>query len=177
MKRIVLSLIAPLFLLLSVNPVTGQQRDAEVEALVHQKINALRSAHGLRPLRRDMRLDSAASLQVGWCLKNDVLGHTRDRGRLRTPQDRLRAVDYDWTTYGENLLYRSTDGESTDELAELIVQQWVDSPGHYANLLGRDYRYAGTVVMLDEEGIAWAGQVFATPGKIKRISVSMQARP
>lgn len=176
MSRILSSILLLFFCLAWVNPVTGQ-RDARLEALVHQKINRIRTEHGARALRRDMRLDSAAALQIGWCIDNQTLGHTRDKGRLRTPADRLRAVDYDWTTYGENLLYRSADEESDEELAELIAQQWVDSPGHYANLLDRDYRYSGTVVMRDADGIVWAGQVFATPARVDRPQVSARARP
>jgi uncharacterized protein YkwD len=174
MKRLFAPITLLVLLLLYVNPVTGQ-RDAQVEALVHKKINQVRAQHGVRTLRRDMRLDSAAALQIGWCVVNQVLAHTRSNGRLRTPEDRLRAVEYDWTTYGENLLYRSADDENADELAELIVQQWIKSEGHYQNLLDPDYRYAGTVVMRDDDGVVWAGQVFGTPARINRPHVS--ARP
>lgn len=173
MKRLFAPLVMFVLLVMQVNPVTGQ-RDATVEALVHKKINQVRAQHGVRTLRRDMRLDSAAALQIGWCIDNQVLAHTRSSGRMRTPEDRLRAVDYDWTTYGENLLYRSTDDESANELAELIVAQWIASEGHYKNLLDPDYRYAGTVVMLDENGVAWAGQVFATPRRVNRPQVRAQ---
>ncbi len=171
MKRLFAPIALLVLMLMHVNPVTGQ-RAAEVEALVHKKINQVRAQHGVRTLRRDMRLDSAAALQIGWCIDNQILTHTRTNSRMRTPEDRLRAVDYDWTTYGENLLYRSTDDESADELAELIVEQWIASEGHYENLLDPDYRYAGTVVMLDDAGVAWAGQVFATPARINRPQVS-----
>jgi uncharacterized protein YkwD len=165
MKRICLTV----FLLISicVNPIFGQ-RDTEVEALVHKKINALRTKHGVRALRRDMLLDSAAALQVAWCRDNQVLTHTRGQGPLLQPKDRLEAVGYDWTTYGENLLYRSTNEESADELADLIVQQWIASHSHYQNLLTADYRYAGTAVMRDAEGKVFAGQVFATPDRVFR---------
>ena len=173
MKRLFAPITLLVLFLLQVNPVTGQ-RDAQVEALVHKKINQVRAKHGVRTLRRDMRLDSAAALQIGWCVANQTLSHTRTHGRMRTPEDRLRAVDYDWTTYGENLLYRSADDESADELAELIVKQWIASQGHYENLLDPDYRYAGTVVMWDDEGVVWAGQVFATPERINRPQVSAQ---
>jgi uncharacterized protein YkwD len=176
MVRILSPVFLILFSLACVNPVTGQ-RDARLEALVHQNINRIRVEHGGRALRRDMRLDSAASLQIGWCMANQTLGHTRDKGRMRTPADRLQAVGYDWTTYGENLLYRSADEESDAELAALIAQQWVDSPGHYANLLDRDYHYSGTVVMRDADGVVWAGQVFATPARVSRPQVSARVRP
>jgi uncharacterized protein YkwD len=35
--------------------------------------------------------------------------------------------------------------ESTTE----VVSQWANSPGHAANMLGRDYQYAGVGVYLD----------------------------
>jgi uncharacterized protein YkwD len=66
----------------------------------------------------------------------DLSGHT--------PADRVRAVGYQEKLVGENIAY----GPQT---VEEVVQGWLDSPGHCANIM--DPRFA-------EMGIAWAsGQV------------------
>ena len=66
----------------------------------------------------------------------DLAGHT--------PADRVRAVGYRETLVGENIAYGP---KSVEE----VVQGWLDSPGHCANIM--DHRFS-------EIGIAWApGQV------------------
>lgn len=55
---------------------------------------------------------------------------------------RLRKVGYTGKSAGENL------GWDADGTAAVVVQAWIDSPGHKANMLRAVYRYAGVGVAI-----------------------------
>jgi uncharacterized protein YkwD len=95
-------------------------------------MNQARLAHGLRPLRADGRLERAAR------------GHSSKRLRTGTFfhgafTRRIRRVGIHAPRIGENLAW------SNGSLAQAttIVQMWLASPAHRANLLHPGYRIVG----------------------------------
>jgi hypothetical protein len=56
---------------------------------------------------------------------------------------------------------------SAREIAAGLVAQWMDSPGHRANLLNRNFTHFGGSVrlarLLDQQWCAFGVQVFFTP--------------
>jgi len=113
---------------------------AVLEDAVVGRMNQVRRSHGLRPLRLNRRLRSAA------------LFHSRDMGRRGyfehdsisgTPFWRRIERFYpsrgfrSWTV-GENLLWASDRYD-----AAFAVREWMESPPHRENILSREWREVG----------------------------------
>jgi len=106
---------------------------AEQEVL--ELINAERARNGLGPLVATETLDAAAAWLAADLSTIDGLDHTDTLGRgLR---DRLNAFDYPTnSTIRENI----AAGYATPES---VVTGWINSPGHYANILASEAEAAG----------------------------------
>ncbi len=85
-----------------------------------------------------------------------VLGHAGSDGS--TPAERATRAGYVWRVVGENI----ASGQATPEQ---VVEEWVKSPHHCANLMTADFTEMGVAFVADPKsagGIYWA-QVFGTP--------------
>jgi uncharacterized protein YkwD len=63
--------------------------------------------------------------------------------------------------FAENVAY---DGRTGPRLAQLVVQGWIDSPAHRANLEGR-YDLTGIGVAVARDGRRYFTQIFAGSGR------------
>lgn len=63
----------------------------------------------------------------------------KDRFAHGNVGERLRKVGYRWSTYGENILYDPGSRDSAKSLFKL----WMNSSGHRANILEKDFREIG----------------------------------
>jgi uncharacterized protein YkwD len=95
-------------------------------------MNQVRVAHGLHPLRADARLETAARGHSKSMLRTGTFAH----GAFNT---RIRRVGVRSPRVGENLAW----GAGAYARAQLIVQMWMGSPAHRANLLHPGYRLVG----------------------------------
>jgi uncharacterized protein YkwD len=95
-------------------------------------MNAVRAEHGLSPLHLDPRLEGAARRHSRRMLRTGTFFHGAFMTRIRSAGVRAPRV-------GENLAWASA-GIS---LARSVVQMWLASPGHRANLLHPGYRLVG----------------------------------
>ena len=102
------------------------------EAALIRAINAERAPRGLVPLRVDVRLERAARAKSSEMLRTGTFAHGDLRGRLV----RYRVPG---RTYGENLAW-ATGSRAT---ATRIVQMWMESPGHRANILRASFTRIG----------------------------------
>jgi uncharacterized protein YkwD len=102
------------------------------EASLLTVMNQARAANGLRPLRADARLERAARGHSSDMLRTDRFYHGAFDARIR--QVGIRAPHV-----GENLAW----GVGTLSRARAIVNMWLASPGHRANLLDPGYRIVG----------------------------------
>jgi uncharacterized protein YkwD len=96
--------------------------------------NQFRATQGLAPLRLNTELNAAADRHSLDMLTQDYFEHTGLNGSK--PWDRARSVGYSASTIGENI----AAGYGT---AEAVVQGWINSPGHRANLLNFRYTEMG----------------------------------
>lgn len=87
-------------------------------------MNAARAAHGLRPLHADATLRTAARAHSVDMLRSDYFAHGDFPGRMATFHVRGPVA-------GENLAWGSGPYGQT----QAIVQEWLASPEHRANLL------------------------------------------
>jgi uncharacterized protein YkwD len=108
-------------------------------------LNERRAGEGLGPLRDDARLELAAQRYVGDMVKRRFFDHV-DPGGL-DPQDRILMAGYPatnaWT--GENLAY----GTGPEGSPAQIVDHWMHSPGHKANILRAAFTEIGIGVAFD----------------------------
>jgi len=130
---------------------TSMQASAEVgmddiEQRVLDLINEERARNGLGPLVATQTLDAAADWMAQDIATMAELSHTDTLGRdLRT---RLNAFDYPSnSTIRENI---AAGYSGADE----VVQAWIDSPGHYANILAPEATAAGVALHV-APGTAW----------------------
>lgn len=101
-------------------------------------------------------LSRAALVHSQDMAKKDFFEHKGSDGS--TVGIRTARVGYVWRTVGENIAI----GPQT---AEVVVQGWIDSPGHCANIMSAAFTQMGIAFVVDrksEAGIYWT-QVFGTP--------------
>ena len=118
------------------------------------RLNAERARNGLRPLRLNRRLSSAARRHSRAMARRHFFSHTSPNGA--TFLDRIRSTGYlrgarSWSV-GENIAY----GSGRLQTPRKIGVAWMNSPGHRANILSRSFRSIGI-------GIA-AGTPFGSGG-------------
>ncbi|MGI9112422.1 MAG: CAP domain-containing protein [Gaiellaceae bacterium] len=102
------------------------------EAALLEAVNDVRLANGLQPLHVDETLVRAARAHTSAMLRNDVLTHGSFGSRLGSFGAR-------GPRFGENLAW----GTGALASARVLVQAWLASPGHRANLLRPGFRRIG----------------------------------
>lgn len=103
--------------------------------------NQFRAQNGLGALKLNSELNAAAQNHSQDMAVNDYFSHTGKNGSQ--PWDRAKVVGYEAQTMGENI----AAGYNTPEA---VVQGWIDSPGHRANLLNSKYTELGVGYFLLE---------------------------
>ena len=113
---------------------------AVLEAAVIGRINAIRRARGLRPLRNNGRLGAAADFHSRDMARKGYFEHDSASGTAfwRRIERFYPSRGFRSWTVGENLLW------GTDRYgAEFAVREWMNSPPHRENILSRDWREIG----------------------------------
>lgn len=104
-----------------------------IEVKIVELTNQERVRHGLRPLRLDFRLLRSARRHTAWMTRQQILQHTNQ-------------------PVGENI---AMGQRSTKE----VVQDWMNSPGHRANILNVSYTRIGVSAYRTPDGtIYWCQQ-------------------
>lgn len=115
-----LILLAPLAACSTV-PTGSNSRSRVVTAAMLDDINALRSSHGLAPLRRDSLTEQAALQQAGLMAASKRMSHARFKSRMRSNGINGGAA--------ENVATGQRDTGS-------VFADWRSSKGHLKNMLG-----------------------------------------
>jgi uncharacterized protein YkwD len=105
---------------------------------VLSEMNAYRARNGMAPLHFDARLSLAADDRMRDMEDLEYWAHDAPDGR--SPFVWLKSRGYDFQYAGENLA-------SGFETTEVLVQGWMESPGHRANILSGDYDDVGIAVI------------------------------
>lgn len=115
----------------------AQSAPRNLSAQVLDLVNAERAKHGCPPLQIDAKLERAAERQSQEMATQDFVSHTDPDGT--TPGQRVHDTGYIFQMIGENI-------EAGSDTAEDAVDQWMQSPGHRANILTCAYRETGIAV-------------------------------
>ncbi|WP_218034753.1 CAP domain-containing protein [Acrocarpospora corrugata] len=118
-------------------------RDMENEAV--RLTNAARRREGCRPLRTEERLRAAARGHSADMAARHYFSHDSLDGR--SPWDRIRATGYAYPA-AENI------ARGQNSPAE-VVDAWLHSPGHRANIMNCDLKAIGVGVRLGPGGPWW----------------------
>jgi uncharacterized protein YkwD len=139
-------------------------------------LNGERADHGLAPLRANGKLATAATAYAADLVAGSYFSHTaRDGSGVR---ERIARTGYlprgaGWVL-GENLAW----GTGALATPGSVVQAWMNSPGHRANILNADYREVGIGVVAGNPAAAnGLGATYATEfGAIERAAHSAAAK-
>jgi uncharacterized protein YkwD len=108
------------------------------------------------PLRWNATLQSISAAHAADMARYSYFEHTgRDGSHV---SDRASRAGYPWRAIGENI----AAGQMT---ADVVVQGWLKSPGHCANIMSTDFSEMGAAFAVNPKssgGIYWV-QVFGTP--------------
>lgn len=111
-------------------------------------VNSERAKYGLRALTYDAHLSRAADIRAVEI--KSLFSHTRPDGRSCFTA--LDEVGYSYRKAGENIAYGQ-------ESAEEVMNAWMNSEGHRANILG-DYTFIG-IGVYEKGGVIYWSQFFA----------------
>lgn len=148
---------------------------AEVEFYVHEEINEERTSRGLSRLNWDSELREIARYHSNQMAAEGFFAHTSPSGQ--TMGDRYDRFGYNcrvsaggnrYLTGAENIAqtyhHKNVIGRgrlTTDrEVAEALVQQWMESEGHRENILKPEWNNEGIGVYLTSENEVYATQNF-----------------
>lgn len=112
---------------------------AGVEDEILAQLNDLRQSKGLNPLKKSSQLAAGARIRAKEMYDYNYFAHTRPDGGS---WDSVFKIDIKLSNYsrlGENLV--KMVGSSPEATA--IMNLWINSPGHYANMVNPDYTHVG----------------------------------
>jgi uncharacterized protein YkwD len=124
-------------LLISVSAFAEPSNEITV-ANVLRLMNDYRAQEGLTPLNEDALLDEAAADRMRHMEEESFWSHESPDGL--SPFHWLDQRQYRYRSAGENLA-------SGFETARLLVQSWMESRGHRANILSADYEDCGIAII------------------------------
>src|SRR3954464_7171120 len=122
-------------------------------------VNQERTSRGLRPLKSNRHLSKAASGHARDMCARGYFSHDSANGASFA--DRIRKSGYvparALPSLGEDLAWGSGPLGTPRE----IVQGWMESPGHRANILYPKFREAGMGVAFGDVGVGESGVTYA----------------
>ena len=119
-------------------------------------VNDSRVQAGVTPLQFAPRLMEAARTHSRDMAGRGYLGHDSPAGD--TPADRARAAGINYDELGENV-YRG-DAADADALPERVLQAWLLSRAHRANLLSPWFRLSAVGIVRADDGNYYVTQDF-----------------
>ncbi len=110
---------------------------------VLENLNSARAEAGVFPLTLNSCLMKAAQQHANFMFEKQLLSHT-GKGRSSFDQ-RIRATGYVFQAAAENIALGATD-------AMTVVEMWMKSPPHRANILNAELTQAGIGIAPSDEG-------------------------
>lgn len=142
-----------------INPnVLGFATDISVDKIL-TLVNQKRTEVNLRPLSISNELNTAATSKGNDMFGKDYWAHVSPTGT--TPWVFINSAGYEYIYAGENLARNFNT-------AEEVVEAWMNSPTHRANILKSEYNDIGLAVIngkLNGEDTTLVVQEFGTPSK------------
>lgn len=148
---------------------------AEIELYIHEEINEERASRGLGALNWDGELREVARYHSEQMATEGFFAHTSPTGQ--TMSDRYDKFGYNcraptsgnrYLTGAENIAktyhHKNVIGQgrltTNREVAEALVQQWMESTGHRENILTPEWNAEGVGVYVTSDNEVYATQNF-----------------
>jgi uncharacterized protein YkwD len=132
---------------------TPAARSASAEDQVLALVNTARATAGCRALTFDARLTKAARGHSADMAQRDYFAHDTPEGA--SSGDRVTDAGYRWSMVGENIAAGQPN-------AAEVMDDWMHSSGHRANILNCGYRNLGVGLIRDGNGKIYWTQDFGT---------------
>ena len=135
-------------------PTPAEEPQPDYEELIKDifaLVNQARMDNELEPLTYNNKLQSAAELRAQESSLS--FSHTRPDGTSFAS-----AIDLDYEGSGENLIM--ADNEISD--AEILMDTWMNSAGHRANILSKDFTQIA-IGVYRSNGVTYVAQLFLKP--------------
>jgi len=131
-----------------------------LEKSIHKGTQQRRLDNGCDPLAYDERLaDIALNYSREQAVRGSIDHFEPDGADVGT---RYQNADYDFTKAGENLFQLTVPvGTETEKIAEAIVNGWMDSTDHRANILNDDFDREGIGVYQSDNSHIFVTQNFS----------------
>lgn len=129
------------------DPDCGDLRSEVLKLEVCRKVNRQRAARGLKALKVDAGMSRVAQLHAEDMFRRGYFSHVSPNGDTMGDRMRRGNVKFGWA--GENIARGQRDSEE-------VMNAWMNSSGHRANILRTQYRRIGVGYV----GKVWV-QVFA----------------
>ena len=133
----------------------------KVQAKIFNLLNQLRKEKNVQQVTKNKQLKKAADIRAKESA--ETFSHTRPNGKDAFTVFDEKGLDYPYQMAGENLAM-GTYYMKEEEMAEFLFNGWVDSPGHYKNMVQKDFSEVGIGVYYDGNNL-YATQLFGTPRK------------
>jgi len=118
---------------------TREQRAAyQTIAGVIAETNKHRATEGLAPLTMNAQLNASAKVKLDDLFARQYFAHSAPTGE--GPSDLITAQEYEYITVAENLALGNYEND------RVLVQAWMDSPGHRANIMSGNFEEIGVAV-------------------------------
>lgn len=129
---------------------------------IENGINTLRKEAGRGKLYPRRNLREAAILQNDFCAEQSALTHDHPDPKFNRVRERVIHFGGRYSIVGENLQYygllnRELDGEifikptHYKEVVAGVIDNWVNSEGHYKNFMDEDFKFFGTAIRWNDE--------------------------
>ncbi|MBI5456887.1 CAP domain-containing protein [Candidatus Kaiserbacteria bacterium] len=142
------------------NNIPKNSAGTEIELEILALMNVEREKAGLLSLAPDTALTNIARGHSSDMLVNDYFSHEDKSGC--SSSCRATNAGYSWQIVGENIYMMSGYELNAVAAAKMIVEGWMNSPGHRANILREAYTNVGVGVSTKGKDI-YATSVYAKP--------------
>lgn len=137
-------------------PTTPSPSLSVIERAIVDLTNGERSKAGVGSLAVSSKLTEAAKIQAQQLVSTGVFSHTIPGAAYPSLSDRVRKVGYNGSYVGENIAMGYLSAAD-------VMDGWMNSSGHRANILRTDYSEIGVAVAYDSFGTPYYVQVFGRP--------------
>ena len=121
--------------------------EKEVVTLVNQE----RSKQGLAPLKENVQLSNIARTKSQDMVNKNYFSHTSPT--YGSPFDMMKQFGITYTAAGENIAMGQQSAAS-------VMSSWMNSPGHRANILSKDFTEIGVGLAKNNSGTIYWTQEF-----------------
>jgi uncharacterized protein YkwD len=133
---------------------------SDAEQGIWAGINNARTKNGLSALKFDARLSAAARGHAKDMADRNFFDHHSGRAGFDTPGDRIHQAGSFEQAWAENIAFEQ--GEPDSRIVTTFVTGWINSPGHFKNIMTPSFTHTGVGVFKSNDGRVYGVQVFSS---------------